>query len=85
MFPVEKELINNAIARKILSPTETDFQNLNLGNLLDESQINKIFTKAWNSAWKTFTMFGELLLGFWMICKVQNRDIETPVSKNLHT
>lgn len=47
MYPVEREVINNAIIRKILSPNEVDHQNLNLMNLIDEQHIKSIFNKAW--------------------------------------
>lgn len=73
MYPVEREVINNAIIRKILSPNEIDYQNLNIGNLIDENHIKSIFTKAWDKTWKTLTTVGDIMsaaLGLWMICRV---------------
>lgn len=64
MFPSEREIITNAIVRKITSPEESDHQNLNIGLLMDENKIKTMFSKAWNSAWKAFTNFGLLMSTF---------------------
>lgn len=45
MFPSEREVITNAMVRKIMTPNEVDHQNLNIGNLLDESRLKTMFSR----------------------------------------
>lgn len=82
MYPVEREVINNAIIRRILSPMEKDDQNLNIANLVDENHIKSIFTKAWKKTWETLTMVGDVIsamVGLWMICRILKFIIDTAI------
>lgn len=80
MFPSEREVITNAMVRKILSPGETDQQNLNIGNLMDENKLKKMFSQAWDSAWQAFTSFGLIMstiMGIIMVLKTIKFLIDT--------
>lgn len=82
MYPVEREVISNAIIRRILSPNEKDYQNLNIANLVDENHIKSIFAKAWKKSWVTLTMVGDIvsaLVGLWMIFRVLKFVIDTAI------
>lgn len=73
MFPSQRDVITNAMVRKIITPNEPDHQNLNIGNIMDENKLKKMFSKAWNSAWKVFTDIGlvmSTIMGLLMISKI---------------
>lgn len=68
------------MVRKILAPNEGDHQNLNIGNLMDENKLKKMFSTAWDKAWSAFTDFGLLMstiMGLIFISKIIKFLIDT--------
>ena len=57
MFPAEKPMVLNTIARGSMGHATLD-QGTSLINLLDEKTLNKIAESAWGKFWSVFTNFG---------------------------
>ena len=62
MFPVEKPIILNSLAREISGHPAIN-QGISLTNLFNEDVIDKIAQLAWGRFWAIFTSFGTTSAG----------------------